>query len=226
MTSGSVPCTRAKTHRPGGAVDPPCSDTAERASAVALHGSLGPRSVGHGIVAPSSSSGSHLSRSLPHVLLCGLPIGVRLDGGEVLRFDFQTCRFEQGRAVVNRQHFYAGAAIWSAGRNPAMSNDSIQPRKVFSLGPVTRCATDGAKQINARAEGIAKRQTFKPSFKRKRCLIPADGFYEWQKFEEDPKRSWQLLRMNSVIRWPRFATRCRSSRCPTSMRARSSGHGR
>ena len=35
--------------------------------------------------------------------------------------------------------------------------------------------------INARAEGIAAKAMFKRSFQTSRCLIPADGFYEWQR---------------------------------------------
>ena len=35
--------------------------------------------------------------------------------------------------------------------------------------------------INARAESIDEKASFKESFRRRRCLIPADGFYEWEK---------------------------------------------
>jgi putative SOS response-associated peptidase YedK len=35
--------------------------------------------------------------------------------------------------------------------------------------------------INARAETIANKRSFSESFERRRCLIPADGFYEWQR---------------------------------------------
>lgn len=37
----------------------------------------------------------------------------------------------------------------------------------------------GARMINARAESVADRPAFRDAFARRRCLIPADGFYEW-----------------------------------------------
>lgn len=39
----------------------------------------------------------------------------------------------------------------------------------------------GAKLINARAETVWQKPSFKRAFARKRCLIPANGFYEWEK---------------------------------------------
>ena len=42
-------------------------------------------------------------------------------------------------------------------------------------------ATDGYKMINARAETVAKKPAFRKAFVHRRCLIAADGFYEWQK---------------------------------------------
>ncbi len=38
----------------------------------------------------------------------------------------------------------------------------------------------GAPLINARAEGIVERPAFRNAIRRRRCLIPADGYYEWQ----------------------------------------------
>ena len=37
----------------------------------------------------------------------------------------------------------------------------------------------GARMINARAETVATSPAFAPSFARRRCLVPADGWYEW-----------------------------------------------
>lgn len=41
--------------------------------------------------------------------------------------------------------------------------------------------TIGSRLINARSETLTKRSAFKEAFKRRRCLVLADGFFEWQK---------------------------------------------
>ena len=45
----------------------------------------------------------------------------------------------------------------------------------WSKEPKTKYST-----INARIETVAEKSTYRSSFKRRRCLIPADGFYEWK----------------------------------------------
>jgi putative SOS response-associated peptidase YedK len=39
--------------------------------------------------------------------------------------------------------------------------------------------------INAKAESVPKSPAFREAFKRRRCLVPADWFYEWQRIEMD-----------------------------------------
>lgn len=61
------------------------------------------------------------------------------------------------------------------------------PRRMlgtFRWGLVPSWAADpavGNRMINARAEGIATKPAFRAPFARRRCLIPADAFYEWQR---------------------------------------------
>jgi len=45
----------------------------------------------------------------------------------------------------------------------------------------------GARHINARSETAATAPTFKHSFAERRCIIPADGFYEWERLDDGGK---------------------------------------
>jgi len=47
-----------------------------------------------------------------------------------------------------------------------------------------RDAKIGYSTINAKSETVASSAMFREALKRRRCLIPADGFYEWQKIDE------------------------------------------
>ena len=48
-------------------------------------------------------------------------------------------------------------------------------------------AKGAARFINARAETVQTKPAFRDSFRSKRCLVPADGFYEWEKLEDGRK---------------------------------------
>ena len=54
----------------------------------------------------------------------------------------------------------------------------------FHWGLVPSWAKDlsiGNRMINARAETVADKTSFKRSFAKRRCIVPADGFYEWKR---------------------------------------------
>jgi putative SOS response-associated peptidase YedK len=56
--------------------------------------------------------------------------------------------------------------------------------ETFRWGLIPSWAKDpsiGNKMINARAETVSEKPSFRSAFKKRRCLIVADGFYEWQK---------------------------------------------
>lgn len=56
------------------------------------------------------------------------------------------------------------------------------------LAPWMKEADDPGRQINARSETAAEKPMFRDAFRRRRCLIPATGFYEWQKAGQGPAR--------------------------------------
>jgi putative SOS response-associated peptidase YedK len=65
----------------------------------------------------------------------------------------------------------------------AIPNDVKNTADFFLWGLIPSWSKDPSianKLINARGETIAEKPSFRGSFKYKRCLIPADGFYEWQ----------------------------------------------
>jgi putative SOS response-associated peptidase YedK len=65
-----------------------------------------------------------------------------------------------------------------------LADGGVRHVDAFHWGLVPRWAKDpkiASRMINARAETLATQNAFKPAFERRRCLVPATGFYEWRK---------------------------------------------
>jgi putative SOS response-associated peptidase YedK len=77
----------------------------------------------------------------------------------------------------------------SAPEPSAPEHGGVRELRVVRWGLVPFWAKDisiGSRLINARAETVATKPAFRRAFARHRCLLPADGFYEWEK-PGDPK---------------------------------------
>lgn len=61
------------------------------------------------------------------------------------------------------------------------NNENRLERLYWGLVPFwAKDISIGSKMINARAETVSEKPSFLHAFKKRRCLIPADGFYEWK----------------------------------------------
>jgi putative SOS response-associated peptidase YedK len=58
--------------------------------------------------------------------------------------------------------------------------------------------SDGPLLINARAETIADKPAFRSAVRKRRCLIAADGFYEWEKDAEGNRLPWYVTRSDGA----------------------------
>jgi putative SOS response-associated peptidase YedK len=62
-----------------------------------------------------------------------------------------------------------------------------------------RSEDTGLKMINARAETVAERPAFRRAFERFRCLIVADGFYEWRRGPGAAKQAFHITRRDGEL---------------------------
>jgi len=80
----------------------------------------------------------------------------------------------------------------------AVPNDGRNAVDHFVWGLIPFWAKDpsiGSKMINARSETLAEKNSFKNPYKRRRCLILADGFYEWTKVEGQKSKQPYLIQL-------------------------------
>ena len=100
--------------------------------------------------------------------------------------------------LVNTGEFTKSYNVTPSSNIPVVRlDDGARKIAICNWGLIPHWARDSKfKPINAKAETIAEKPFFKSSFKNKRCLIPANGFYEWKgkkgqkqpyyiKFEDD-----------------------------------------
>ena len=79
---------------------------------------------------------------------------------------------------------------------PIVRQDRKEPKRTFGLvrwGLIPFWAKDasiGFKTINATSETAAEKPAFRDAMRQRRCLIPADGFYEWEKLDAKQKQPY------------------------------------
>ena len=78
-------------------------------------------------------------------------------------------------------------------RLPVVTNDEPGSFRHLEWGLIPSWADDHADGlINARAETVARKPSFRDAYERRRCLVPANGFYEWVDEGDDGKRPYRI----------------------------------
>jgi putative SOS response-associated peptidase YedK len=79
---------------------------------------------------------------------------------------------------------------------PVITSEKPRELTIVSWGLIpswSKDASGASKLINARAETVEEKPSFRAAFKYRRCLIPADGFFEWQSVEDSSKKKPQFI---------------------------------
>jgi putative SOS response-associated peptidase YedK len=82
---------------------------------------------------------------------------------------------------------------------PAVLNTNATHVQLVHWGLVPHWAKDraiGSRMINARAESLAEKNSFRRPLRKQRCIVLADGFYEWQTVPGQKQRQPMYIRLH------------------------------
>ena len=91
---------------------------------------------------------------------------------KIVRFICKVADFKPRYNIAPRQQ--APVLVWENGAAV------LKPMRWGLIPSWSKDETIGDKLTNARAETVSEKSSFRKPFQKQRCLIPADGFYEWQ----------------------------------------------
>ena len=57
----------------------------------------------------------------------------------------------------------------------------------------------GVRTINARSETVDEKPAFRSAFKRRRCLVPASGYFEWKKLDAKTKQPYNIVKKDRTL---------------------------
>src|SRR6266566_660270 len=102
--------------------------------------------------------------------------------------------------VAPTKPVYAVLTRGSRGSGDSGPQDVARELRVVRWGLVPSWAKDlsiGSRMINARAETVGSKPAFRKAFAARRCLLPADGYFEWQQLPagtKGPKQPYFICR--------------------------------
>ncbi|MBK5268178.1 MAG: SOS response-associated peptidase [Acidimicrobiia bacterium] len=131
-------------------------------------------------------------------------------------------RFIQALELDDYANFFGAKLIRTEALKPSynvaptdqvyglVENEGERTIGTFKWGLIPHYSKDRKTiHINARVESIDSKPAFRDSFARRRCLIPADGFYEWERRPDDTKHPYFISREAGLMAFAGLWTRWR-----------------
>ena len=111
--------------------------------------------------------------------------------------------FEWGREMTEPRYYVAG---FDFPKMPVLTNEQPTRLQLFRWGLIpfwvktaAQAAEIRVKTLNARAETVLEKPSFRQAARQRRCLVPADGFYEWRTFNGKEYPYYIYLRDKTVF---------------------------
>jgi putative SOS response-associated peptidase YedK len=156
---------------------------------------------------PHLSSCSHYKRLILHAAIAASAIGSYHD------WDLTEAEAEPETGPFFGHGLYTKIDVtWSPRWNiapsqmiPTVRQNATAPRRIFSLmrwGLIshgTKEPSIGLRTINAMSETAAEKPAFRDAFRFRRCLVPADGFYEWKKIGPKGKQPYNFGALDGSV---------------------------
>ena len=92
-----------------------------------------------------------------------------------------------------------GQMIATVTASSTGSKNSLAMRRWGLIPSWAKDPKIGSRMINARAETVAEKPSFRSAFRKRRCLVPADGFYEWAAAGAGPKQPYHVARVDRAV---------------------------
>ncbi len=111
-------------------------------------------------------------------------------------------RFRAKFSLVDEDQNIVNYNVAPTQLHPVITNEHPDQLQLFKWGLIPFWAKDakiGSRMINSRIETITEKPSFRNAIKRRRCLIPLDGFYEWKKIDNRKQPHYIHLKDKSLF---------------------------
>ncbi|GAA5040989.1 putative SOS response-associated peptidase YedK [Thermocatellispora tengchongensis] len=132
--------------------------------------------------------GRYASARKKHELLEEFRVAVDAVPDKELREDYNVAPTKEVYAVLERKP--KGEKGQDGDEQGASAVRQLRTLRWGLVPPWAKDPSIGSRMINARVETVAEKPAYKRAFAQRRCLLPADGYYEWYQIDKKRKQPY------------------------------------